>query len=383
MVRSQSLVRLFSWNFPGSGLTMDSHHHGALLSTFATRYSLAQCQVLYRRVCGVSLEMMTSADAYTLLTGEAPDITDANDKENLKLYAHRRFCIPTGLPSLDRHPTSSGKRMDSPLLSLVSPIGSQSLTEIMGPPGVGKSCLAWQLCIQAVASAQGSTVYIDTENKVSVQRLQEMAHQTQGSAEQILEQVLIHSVRTMDELMDTVTTTVEEEIMERNQAAEGTGSLSQATETIVKLPVRLLIIDSIAAPLLRLSGVEPGKDTDLGRPSMAQRAGQVFRLAQCLKRYADQYNLAVVVINQCLSSSTRQDSHEYRAALGTSWYHCVSTRLLLAPDDGNSADNGTRGSGIPANQSLQKRRRISVVKCNAMGQVSVPYAISSSGLTEA
>ena len=51
-----------------------------------------------------------------------------------------------------------------------------SITEVVGRAGVGKSQLATQLCIMAARMGRGS-VYIDTERKVSLRRMKEMAQE--------------------------------------------------------------------------------------------------------------------------------------------------------------------------------------------------------------
>lgn len=62
------------------------------------------------------------------------------------------------------------------------------------------------------------------------------------------------------------------------------------------LPLRLLIIDSIAH-LFR----DIGDHTDAS--AYVRRTGMLFRLSALLRRFADTYNLAVVVTNQVLHSS--------------------------------------------------------------------------------
>lgn len=73
----------------------------------------------------------------------------------------------------------------------------------------------------------------------------------------------------------------------------------QAIEVIMQqprgLPLRLLIIDSIAH-LFRDVGDKP--DTS----AYVQRTGMLFRISALLRRFADTYNIAVVVTNQvCIS----------------------------------------------------------------------------------
>ena len=57
------------------------------------------------------------------------------------------------------------------------------------------------------------------------------------------------------------------------------------------LPLRLLVIDSVAH-LFR----DVGDDCN-GR-AYVQRTGMLFRLSALLRRFADMYNLAVVITNQ-------------------------------------------------------------------------------------
>lgn len=74
----------------------------------------------------------------------------------------------------------------------------------------------------------------------------------------------------------------------------------QDTEVIMRqpqgLPLRLLIIDSIAH-LFR----DIGDHTDAS--AYVHRTGMLFRLSALLRRFADTYNLAVVVTNQVHHSS--------------------------------------------------------------------------------
>ncbi|KAJ7552481.1 hypothetical protein O6H91_06G057100 [Diphasiastrum complanatum] len=105
------------------------------------------------------------------------------------------------------------------------------------------------------------------------------------------------------------------------------------------MPVRLIVIDSIAA-LFRSAFDNTIKD-------MSTRAGLFFKLASTLKRYAEQFDLAVVVTNQVMDVVEDQiksvkkqlqigntavlcsSGRMVAPALGLSWANCVNTRLFL------------------------------------------------------
>ena len=58
-----------------------------------------------------------------------------------------------------------------------------NISELVGRAGVGKSQLALQLCIMAARYNHQTSIYIDTEQKLSIARLQEMAsHRNQESS---------------------------------------------------------------------------------------------------------------------------------------------------------------------------------------------------------
>ena len=75
--------------------------------------------------------------------------------------------VPTGLPVLD-HALRGGLRVGT-------------ITELVGRAGTGKTQLAMQLCVMAARYSQGC-IYIDTEKKLSLPRLREIAEQRQREA---------------------------------------------------------------------------------------------------------------------------------------------------------------------------------------------------------
>lgn len=245
---------------------------------------------------------------------------------------HAVNCISTGLLRLDQQFT--------PFQGL--PLGS--ITEIVGIAGAGKSQMANQLCLQAIQQRQqhdeepqspnnapfSYAIYIDTEGKASQQRLHEMARlrQHQQYPQNLdLNRILFYKPESTQELMES--------------------TLSQVEADMYEHPVRLVILDSIAAPLRR--------DPHL---SAQYRTNAALHIAQTLKRLAHELNVAVVVINQVGAVFSHSDddrkrinnkdldqpnghpssvpllpqqlhSSSVKAALGTAWYHCVSTRILL------------------------------------------------------
>ena len=255
--------------------------------------------------------------------------------------------LSTGLPNLDNQ------------LRGGFPVGS--ITEIVGRAGAGKTHLSQQLCVLAASSGDGGTIYIDTENKMSVVRLKELALESsykrrkteittfdrRNPEELVLENVTVHSSRTTRELLD-VLNGLEEEIILRNDEADecrrsGNEPGSQSNVRVQRLPVRLLIVDSIAAPL-RLDYASPN--------SAVHRASAIFEIAQKLKQLADNYQFAVVVTNQVgggygrSGNGQRNDSldmndGEFTGSLGTVWQHCISTRVVLEHNnDPNKMDQG-------------------------------------------
>uniref|UniRef100_A0A7S4EQW2 RecA family profile 1 domain-containing protein n=1 Tax=Pseudo-nitzschia australis TaxID=44445 RepID=A0A7S4EQW2_9STRA len=341
-----------------------------------------------------------------------------NDADPVSFGSQMRH-LPTSLPSLDR--------------ILCGGVRLATVTELVGRSGIGKTQLAFQLCVTAAKFNQGA-IYIDTEKKLSLERLGEMSEQRRMSgnnyenkdedamgtfkpAQFVLNNLTLHQPGTSDELLE-VLDALEYEILIRNQNAgqaflksrtsvgNNTNSVNNAVRG--KYPVRLLILDSIAAPMRR----------DFGTDSAPQRAAAIFQCAQKLKRLADQLHLAVVVINQVGGSggessgtmdhsrdsginnfgiagvSSEQQQIPVRAALGTSWHHCVSTRLLLEStfvDDfhalpkfssvGNDKHDGfnSREAVYPTPRVTKK---IAVVKSNRTAFGETRFTIKTIGIVD-
>jgi RecA/RadA recombinase len=275
-----------------------------------------------------------------------------------------------------------------------------------------------QLCVMAARYGQGS-VYIDTEKKLSLVRLKEIASkrastfntvppplsnggsqeggfsygggdgyaneiqlgsnggdERQSSAQHgvlspthlqyrnpddVFQNVTVHSPTTTFELL-AVMATIEDEIFLRNDEAEGS--------PLSKFPVRLLILDSIAAPARR----------DFGAGSAPQRAQIIFQCAQTLKRLADQLHLAIVVINQVGAVGYNHQGGEpgkNRAALGESWHHCLSTRIMMEYQNSlnHGAVNAQRSRGGEVRQAT-------ITKSNLAGQACVPFEVSALGVSD-
>lgn len=257
--------------------------------------------------------------------------------------------IPTGLATLDA--------------CLMGGIPTGSITELVGRAGVGKTHLAQQLAVSA-AYANGGTVFIDAEKKLSLARLREIAFERShlsdrggdtgqhsnglALAQQVLENVTIHPLLTTSELLN-ILDRLEDEIILRNSEATAVvtaSSTNQGAETcnnasVKRFPVRLIIIDSIAAPLRRDFDMIGGTSSS---NTAARRATAIFQIAKRLKQLAFDYQLAVAVINQVGSGRIpyRRDDEsiqrhnnldindgEFTASLGTAWQYCVSTRIVL------------------------------------------------------
>lgn len=262
--------------------------------------------------------------------------------------------IPTGLPTLDAH--------------LHGGVSIGSVTEIVGRAGVGKTHLAQQLCVLAAKSNGGAT-YIDAEKKLNLHRLREIAlerfisDQSNNAnctgqnlqqqphahelAQQVLENVAVHQILTTNELLETLEQ-LEDEIINRNSLAEQeTAQLHDR-----KLPVRLVVIDSVAAPIRRDFDMVGGGGASSSRNTATHRASAIFQIAKRLKQLAYDYQLAVVVINQVgagggrLSTNKKRNREdgtlqrndtldirdgtgEFTASLGTAWQYCVTTRIVL------------------------------------------------------
>lgn len=124
-----------------------------------------------------------------------------------------------------------------------------------------------------------------------------------------------------------------------------------------KRRVKLLIIDSVASIYrdLQDGGMGAATGGQGGAGELTERSEALFKLSGILRKYADEYQIAVVVINQavdCIATnniatrtrSSAQQQHQHvtaglqlhskgrqvAPALGLAWANCVNTRVFLS-----------------------------------------------------
>lgn len=189
------------------------------------------------------------------------------------------------------------------------------LIEICGLPGVGKTQMGLQLCINAQLPKQygglnGESILIDTEGSFVIERLIEIASaainfiasqnsDTQGfSVDYMLKNVHIYHCKTYAELLSVITILPD--------------FLKQHSK------VCLIVIDSIAFHF------RYGFD---GNYSL--RTKLLCGMAQSLIKLASEQKLAVILTNQMTTKFNEKNKFHLMPSLGESWGHICTVRIIL------------------------------------------------------
>ncbi|XP_068124737.1 DNA repair protein RAD51 homolog 3 isoform X2 [Hyperolius riggenbachi] len=196
------------------------------------------------------------------------------------------------------------------------------ITEICGPPGVGKT----QLCIQLAVDVQipecfggigGETIFIDTENSFMVERVADIANAC------FLHCSLITQAHPEEDHRKAMQRFTVRNILSQiyyfhcQDYVELLAHIHALPDFLVQhSKVKLVVIDSIAFPFRH------------GFEDLSLRTRLLNTVAQQLISIANHHKLAVILTNQM---TTRIGSNEsfLVPALGDSWGHAATNRIIL------------------------------------------------------
>ncbi|KAJ8291629.1 DNA repair protein XRCC3 [Rhodotorula toruloides] len=190
-----------------------------------------------------------------------------------------------------------------------------SLTELAGQSSSGKTNLCLQLCVtvqlpRSQGGLGGGALLITSEGKVPSTRLFELAEhyssldgtgETSRSAWDFLDNIHTEKapdIETLSAVLSYHAPATIERVASASRSSSPPSSAPPGTFTHptgrsplkLPLPIRVLILDSIAAPFRA--------ETETGTLGFANRAKDFAQLGDTLKRLANVYGVAVVVVNQ-------------------------------------------------------------------------------------
>ncbi|XP_071333632.1 DNA repair protein RAD51 homolog 3 [Trachinotus anak] len=196
------------------------------------------------------------------------------------------------------------------------PVGKT--TEICGAPGVGKTQLCLQLAVdvqvpQCFGGVGGQAIYIDTEGSFLLQRVVDLATAAVRHCSLLVED---------DEQRDAMTTFTVETILSNiflvrcHDYVELLAELHLLPDFLSDHPrARLLVIDSVAFPFRQFD-------------DLSHRTRLLHSLALQLVAMATRHHVAVVITNH-MTTRLRGSQSQLVPALGESWGHASTIRLLL------------------------------------------------------
>ncbi len=194
---------------------------------------------------------------------------------------------------------------------------TQSITEIAGEFGSGKSQICHTLCAAAITLMEndsldandngskqrspGSIIFIDTENTFRANRVYQIAEQKNLEPEDILKRIYHCNVYSSEQL----------ELL-----------VDDLPKSIEQYNAKLVVVDSI----ISLHRAEFS-----GRGTLAERQQRLGKMLNKLRRYADIYNIAVVITNQVISyADGSHPGFDYmKAAGGNIVAHGSTYRIFL------------------------------------------------------
>jgi len=258
------------------------------------------------------------------------------------------------------------------------------ISEVVGPPGVGKTQYCFSCCVQSVArrmrsnggSGEGGgggtaaapkidVVYFDTELKFNADRLAQLAVQSIPD--------LFSPANRLDYKEQTNTLLASIALRQPKSSRELREQIDDLEDFVIANNTALIVLDSVAA-LARKEGLHDDEKEQF-------LVGQ----AAALKRLSERCGCVVLVTNQVtpdfVGSAARasiggsgdafgdaisDQASVYRPTLGPLWHHCVSTRLAMSTVSSYGVDG--------------ERKQISLVKSPLAEQATIAFRICSEGL---
>ncbi|KAH8659258.1 P-loop containing nucleoside triphosphate hydrolase protein [Tricladium varicosporioides] len=294
-----------------------------------------------------------------------PTLSAAQALQSLRSSPTR--CIPTSLPLLDyalqnRQPQPEGSE---PFFGGVS---RGKVTEIYGPPGVGKTALCMQIAANALRAGE-NVVWVDASRPLPGVRLLQIlqsdgssspslssAHPSPQDPLALLENLTHFSTPTLAHLL---------------------ALFSDSTTTNPPQNTSLIVIDSFSTPFSTafLRTVENGAAPK--KPSVPKAASRKFPILNGLlgtfQKLAALRNIAIVLTSQCVTKLRPGISAALLPALSTTpWEQGLGSRVVIFRDWGWRGDGGEEVDEVRIAQVLK-------AEGSAASRV-VPFAISESGL---
>lgn len=197
-------------------------------------------------------------------------------------------------------------------------VQTDSILQICGPPGSGKTQLGLQLCVNAqipisIGGLGAESIFIDTEGTFSINRFKEIAA---GVSEHCRNIADMHKITTETNNFTT-------DFILSGVHYVGTGNLIQFVSGVQRLRellesnrnIKLIVIDSFTYPFLKVS-------------KTLERTRYISLVLQNLHELIVEYSLAVVLINH-LTTKISQENKVLAPSLGESFTHRIPNTLLL------------------------------------------------------
>jgi len=263
--------------------------------------------------------------------------------EALQKAAKRSRCIATGLPTLDISLQSACST------SRCGGIQRGQLTEVYGPPGVGKTSFAIQLAVNTIQSygEHSHVVWIDTGSPLVPRRFRAMmaAYRMSEDLEppssppesrprkQVLEKLSYFSAQSLPKLLTL---------------------FLHPTAIFPPPQTALIIVDDLSnlilssfphSSRLKTAALENGLAEKLAKKATNRKWTIVADLASAMSKMAALKSIAVVALNQTATSMKGGRKAALKPALSTpGWDAAVRTRILLYRDflPANLAENLSR-----------------------------------------
>ncbi|KAK4109587.1 P-loop containing nucleoside triphosphate hydrolase protein [Canariomyces notabilis] len=195
------------------------------------------------------------------------------------------------------------------------------VTEIWGPPGVGKTAFGIQLAANCIAEGRG-VVWVDGFHRVPINRLRAVAGASLDSVDdQGLDQLKAFTHYTCPSLPYLI------------------ALLCRPTALCTPPGTALLVVDSLSAlvnyafPKLPETRVVMDAKGNKGPSSSARRLQVLQYIVSSLQKLAAMRDLAVVVLTQCATKMQAERGATLIPAINASiWDQGISTRLVLFRD---------------------------------------------------